>query len=226
MVLISLILFVLSLHWTESLAPSPITVHRRLRLSNGRPLCNSHPSLLLYASAQQQQQNDQMAVAEQEKTNTSLRDRFRLWTGFSWTALRATLRATTGLSLSALYASAVAVSGQWLRQTMKAILAIFPAWARYFVQPILILYYAPIFMLRNLVGPTRQRALSQRQNLIAGWQRAVDAANEKEVWPVESSSVDYFRMRNDNDDMDKVSQALADSVERQYDDSNNGDNQR
>lgn len=114
-----------------------------------------------------------------ENTEPRLRSRLRQVTGFSWTAFRATMRAATGISMTAVYASTLAFTGQWMRQTMKVILSIFPAWARYFVQPFLILYYLPLFTLRNLTGPNRRRGLDKPQALVDSWNAAVVTADSE-----------------------------------------------
>jgi len=114
-----------------------------------------------------------------------LRSRLRQWTGFSFTALRATLRAATGISLSAIYVSTVAATGAWIRNIMKLCLSIFPAWLRYFVQPFLVLYYAPLFIIRNVTGPTRKNAKQTHEHFIEGWKQAVQEADETTAyWPI------------------------------------------
>lgn len=113
------------------------------------------------------------------KLGQPIRSRLRQLTGFSLTAFRATMRTATGISMTAVYASTLAFSGQWMRQTMKFILSIFPAWSRYFVQPLLILYYLPLFTLRNLTGPNRRRGLDKPQALVDGWNEAVVTADSE-----------------------------------------------
>ena len=82
------------------------------------------------------------------------------------------------------------------------------------MQPFLILYYAPLFIIRNLVGSTRKRALAKRARLIEGWKEAVDEANTKvDSWPVETSDVGYFHTKTESVD---VSEALADSMELHF----------
>jgi hypothetical protein len=115
------------------------------------------------------------------KKKTPIRSRLRQMTGFSLTAFRATMRAATGISMTALYASSLAFSGEWIRQTMKVVLSIFPAWARYFVQPILILYYLPLFTLRNLTGPNRRRGFEKPHALVDGWNQAIVTADNESL---------------------------------------------
>lgn len=116
---------------------------------------------------------------------TALRTTLRTATGFSWTALRTTCRAATGISFTAIYLTTLAATGNWIRQTTKFVLSIFPPWARYFVQPFLILYYVPIFILRNLTGPTRRRARKTHEAVLDSWKDAVQKADDKVAyWPI------------------------------------------
>lgn len=149
----------------------------------------------------------------QQQNKKSLRSAIRQVTGFSFTAVRATLRAATGVSLTAIYASTLAVTGQWIRTVMKVILGAVPAPLRSFLQPFLVLYYAPLFIIRNLTGPTRQHAKQVHANVIEGWKNAVQAADEKATdghWPLHLDQDGYFEKDfagvNVND-------AVAESVE-------------
>lgn len=121
------------------------------------------------------------------------------------------MRAATGVSLTAIYASTVAVTGAWIRQIMKGILSIFPAWFRYFLQPFLILYYAPLFILRNLAGPTRKHAIQTHEHFIEGWKSAVEKAEEtSSYWPLHVNEDGYIE--KDTSDVD-FTDAVAESVE-------------
>jgi len=121
------------------------------------------------------------------------------------------MRAATGISLTAVYASTVAATGAWIRQTMKWILSIFPAWFRYFLQPFLILYYAPLFILRNLTGPTRKQALQTHEHFVEGWKSAVERAEEtSSYWPLHVTDDGYIE--KDTSDVD-FNDAVAESVE-------------
>lgn len=124
----------------------------------------------------------------------SLRKRLRQITGFSLTAFRATMRAATGISLTAIYASAFAATSAFVRKTMTWILAPLPAWFRYFLQPFLILYYAPLFILRNLAGPTGKRAKETHELFVDGFKSAVEAAEKKAdgYWPVHVNGKSSF----------------------------------
>jgi hypothetical protein len=121
-----------------------------------------------------------------EPRTRSLRSRLRKATGFSLTALRKTMRAATGISLTAIYASALAATSAFVRKTMALILSPLPPWFRYFLQPFLILYYVPIFIIRNLAGPTGKRARETHEIFVDGFKAAVDAAEQKAggYWPV------------------------------------------
>jgi hypothetical protein len=117
----------------------------------------------------------------------------RKLTGVSLTALRATMRAATGISSTAIYASALAASGVWIRTVMKTMLAPFPASVRFFLQFFLVLYYAPLYIVRNLTGPTRKNARKKREEFLEGWNDAVKAAEIKSTsWPLDIDTQDGF----------------------------------
>ena len=125
-----------------------------------------------------------------DTTNTGLRGRLRQMTGFSLTAFRASLRAVTGISLTALYVATLTSTGAWIRQTTKLVLSILPPPLRYFVQPLLILYYAPLFILRNLSAPQNRVArntttTTTTDSVVAeGWKAAVTKAEQTvSYWP-------------------------------------------
>lgn len=131
-----------------------------------------------------------------DTTNTGLRGRLRQMTGFSLTAFRASLRAVTGISLTALYVATLTATGAWIRQTTKLVLSILPPPLRYFVQPLLILYYAPLFILRNLSAPQNRASLAgvssnnnsttaSTDSVVAeGWKAAVTKAEHTvSYWP-------------------------------------------
>ena len=149
--------------------------------------------------------------SSQDVSENSVRARLRKLTGFSLTALRATMRAATGISLSAVYASTIAVSGMWIRQTMKIVLGLFPSWLRYFAQPFLVLYYAPLFVLRNLSAPRRKERMENHVALVDSWKHAVAVADQStSYWPIHL---------NQNGDLEKdiaeldLVDAIAESVE-------------
>jgi hypothetical protein len=115
-----------------------------------------------------------------------MRDNVRTLTGVSLTALRATMRAATGISSTAVYATALAASGVWIRTVTKVLLAPVPASVRFFLQFFLVLYYAPLYVLRNLTGPTRKNARKKHEEFLEGWTDAVKAADEKSTsWPLD-----------------------------------------
>lgn len=153
--------------------------HRRGRVARDLRRVN------LLSSRGIQQDNATGVSSDEEKE--PIRSRLRQITGFSLTAFRATMRAATGISMTAVYASTLAFTGQWIRQSMKVVLSIFPAWARYFVQPILILYYLPLFTLRNLTGPNRRRGFEKPHALVDGWNQAVVTADNESLalWEVD-----------------------------------------
>lgn len=93
---------------------------------------------------------------------------------------------------------------------MKVIFGIFPAWFRYFLQPFLVLYYAPLFILRNLTGPTRQRARKTHEYFVEGWKEAVETADTKSsYWPIHLRG--DGSLEKDFDELD-LSDAVAESV--------------
>jgi hypothetical protein len=154
---------------------------------------------------------DQSDLRGDEEPQISLRSSLRALTGFSLTAVREAARAATGISLTFIYASTLAATGVWIRQTMKLILAPFPAWFRYFVQPFLVLYYAPLFILRNLTGPTRKRARSVHKHAIESWKDAVVAAADRTAsikWPL----LDDGSLKEGFSDVD-IRDAVAESIE-------------
>jgi hypothetical protein len=155
---------------------------------------------------------------------TALRDRLRRATGFSFTVFRATLRGITGISLTAIYASTVAATGLWIRKICSVVLSLFPSWFRYFLQPFLVLYYAPLFLLRNLTGPTRKRAKAQHDSVLGAWKEAVQYAEKTEkdgYWPVVVSEDGYFEMVAPPDpeettfaeQKERMADAMAETVE-------------
>jgi hypothetical protein len=126
-----------------------------------------------------------------------MRDKLRQVTGFSFTVFRTTLRGLTGISLTAIYASTVAITGLWIRRLTSVVLSIFPSWFRYFVQPILVLYYAPLFIIRGLTGPTRKQAVARHRQILEHWKHAVEYAEQTSqdgYWPVVVSDDGYFEM--------------------------------
>jgi hypothetical protein len=140
-------------------------------LETGRSPQTSKPIDQRFAS---EQDNEEL---QGEATHT-LRDKLRQATGFSSTAFRSAWRTATGVSLSALYATTALIAGLWIRTISATVLGIFPAWFRYFIQPFLVLYYAPIFILRGLSGPTRKNARAKHELVIDGWKEAIGFAEK------------------------------------------------
>ena len=104
---------------------------------------------------------------------------------FSATAIRSSWRAATGLSLTTLWLTTYAATSAWIRSTMTVILRIFPDWFRYFWQPLLILYYAPLFILRNLTKPGRSAARQTHLDFVDGFKDAIAKADESTTyWPI------------------------------------------
>ncbi|KAL7558098.1 hypothetical protein ACA910_020048 [Epithemia clementina (nom. ined.)] len=120
--------------------------------------------------------------SKNNNNHPTVRSRFRKITGFSLTAFRASSRAC----VAAVYLATLTATGAWIRQLTKCVLSIFPPAVRYFFQPLLILYYAPLFILKNLTGPTtRQRAVESHEQLVEGWRAAVQKADDTvSYWPI------------------------------------------
>ena len=52
------------------------------------------------------------------------------------------------------------------------------------------LYYAPLFIIRGLTGPSRRVAQKKRDSFMEGWKQAVDYAEKAEAdgyWPVHAN---------------------------------------
>lgn len=93
---------------------------------------------------------------------------------------------------------------------MKVLLGIFPAWLRYFAQPFLVLYYVPLFLLRNLSSPRSQAAKSKHEAFVASWKQAVETADEKSsYWPLHVRDGEF---QTDLSELD-VNEAVLESVE-------------
>lgn len=144
----------------------------------------------------------------------NLRARLRQLTGFSLTALRATLRAATGISITAVWASTFAATGAWIRQTMRLVLAPFPAWFRYFLQPFLVLYYAPLFIVRNLTSPSRNERKRKHELFVEGWKHAVEVADESSSYfPLHvSKDKDGAVFESDMEELD-INEAISEAVQ-------------
>jgi len=187
-------------------------LNRRNRSTASRIVVCSSVSNEASQQPQLQPRNDDNVDKSNNCLLTSVRCRLRKLTGFSLTAARATMRAATGISLSAVYVSMLAATGAWIRQSMKLILSAVPAWMRYFVQPFLVLYYAPLFILRSLTGPTRKQARHNHDVFLEGWKHAVEVADETtSYWPIHVSK-DGKLIEKDFDEVD-VTEAVAESVE-------------
>lgn len=143
----------------------------------------------------------------------SIRQRLRAITGFSLTALRKTIRTATGISATAIYATSLAATGVWIRQAMKVLLDVFPTWFRYFLQPFLVLYYVPLFILRNVAGPTRSIAKRKHEVIMQSWKEAVEAADKSRAdWPLHVQNGEF---EIDNDGVD-VNEAVAEAVQLSF----------
>jgi len=117
-----------------------------------------------------------------DRNNNDARGRLRKITGFSLTALRATMRATTGISLKGIYVSTFVTTSAAVRKAMTLVLAPFPTWLRCFAQPFLVMYYTPLFILRNLSGgPTRKNAIEAHEGFLETHEQKIQEQNEQEL---------------------------------------------
>jgi len=97
---------------------------------------------------------------------------------------------------------------------MKVILGVFPAWMRYFVQPFLVIYYVPLFLLRNLSSPSSRgnsSAAAKHKAFVASWKQAVETADEKSsYWPLHVGTDGEFE--KDMSELD-VNETILESME-------------
>jgi hypothetical protein len=143
--------------------------------------------------------------------DNSLRVRVRKLTGVSLTAFRATMRTATGISLTVIYVSTKVATGNKIRTIMKTILAPLPTSLRYFLQPLLVLYYAPLFILRSLTGPTRKNAQTVHEEFLKSRRRAVETADKRSAyWPLHLDKDGYIEA--DFEEVD-VNEAILESVQ-------------
>ena len=172
----------------------------------------SSPSLSLNGSKSRRHDDDDDVDNPNNNTNVtssspSLRSRLRKLTGFSLTAFRTSARAF----VTAIYIATMTATGAWIRQLTKYILSIFPPAARYFFQPLLILYYAPLFILKNWTGPTHERAKQSHEHVMEGWKSAVQKADDKmSYWPIHVST-DGTYFETDEKSLE-LEQGIAESV--------------
>ena len=175
------------------------------------PFMHQHRSIKYSYQINSSPSADVTVEANEVKLERSLRSQLRTITGFSLTAVRATMRAATGISLTALYLSALAISGLWIRQAMRIILDIFPTWARYFVQPLLVMYYVPLFLLRNMTAPKQREQKQAHDTLVDSWKQAVAVAEHStSYWPIHLG--DNGDIESDQDGLN-LNDAVAASVE-------------
>jgi hypothetical protein len=207
LVLASMALFLIQLDGTFafSVRPAPSTSRASFASSRFVSVGLSRQEKLSFES--------QTIPSDMDNEDETVRTRLRSLTGFSMTALRATMRAVTGVSLTAVYASTCAATGAWIRQTMKVILNLFPSWARYFVQPFLVLYYVPLYILRNRTNRhTRKDALSIHNTFVEGRKHAMRVADGKmSYWPLHVNAQGEFE--SDFDGGMDLKEAIEQSVQ-------------
>jgi len=72
------------------------------------------------------------------------------------------------------------------------------------------MYYVPIFILRNLTGPTRRRAQRTHQAVLDSWKDAVQKADETVTyWPIH---VDDDGIYSDMNELD-IQEGVVESIE-------------
>jgi hypothetical protein len=103
---------------------------------------------------------------------------------------------------------------------MKLILSMVPPPLRYFAQPFLVLYYAPLFWIRQ-ISHSKARRKQQKgthEALLEGWKQAVAQADETvSYWPIHVSQ--DGSLESDLSEMD-VSDAISESIEVSFDQNN------
>jgi hypothetical protein len=73
------------------------------------------------------------------------------------------------------------------------------------------MYYVPIFILRNVTGPTRQQARKTHEAVIDGWKDAIQRADEEvSYWPLHVN--EDGNIESDTPEID-VRDAVVDSIE-------------
>lgn len=58
------------------------------------------------------------------------------------------------------------------------------------------MYYAPLFILRCLTGPTRKEARMKHELVVEGWKQAIDYAEKIEqdgYWPVQLNGKSFHQ---------------------------------
>lgn len=150
-------------HWTNSIPRQQYDIDHHLGNQDRKPfsLFASLPSSM--PSAREMNDDDAMDQYPNKNKNNNnnittnnkissiqrIRTTLRRVTGFSWTAFRTTLRTITGISLTTLYMTTMAMTNVYVRSIMKNVLYYVPSSLRYFIQPLLILYYVPLYIIKN-----------------------------------------------------------------------------
>ena len=79
------------------------------------------------------------------------------------------------------------------------------------MQPFLVMYYAPLFILRNIAAPKRREQKQAHDTLVESWKQAVAVAEHStSYWPIHlSENGDIESNENEVD----LNEAVAKSVE-------------
>lgn len=108
----------------------------------------------------------------------------------------------------------------YLTHILTPPLSVRQPWARYFAQPFLILYYVPIFILRNVTGPAHREARETHQAVLDSWKEAVQKADEKVAyWPIHVD--EDGNIESDIGELD-MQEAVVESIEIARDDESEG----
>lgn len=162
-------------------------------------------------------QNDGSNDADGENSGTSIRKELGKLTGLSITVIRASVRATTGLSITAIRTFLRTLTGVSVTGTMKALFGLLPPWGRYFLQPFLILYYAPLVILKGLVGSTSSSKKDDRashEQLVDYWKEAIQMAESRSAsWPLHVMADGSLQYDLEDENMND---AIVKAIEMKY----------
>ena len=161
--------------------------------------------------------NDGSNDAEGENSGTSIRKKLGKLTGLSITVIRASVRTTTGLSITAIRTSLRTLTGVSVTGTMKALFGLLPPWGRYFLQPFLIMYYAPLLILKGLVGSTSSSKKEDRashEQLVDYWKEAIKMAESRSAtWPLHVMADGSLQYDLEDENMND---AIVKAIEMKY----------
>jgi hypothetical protein len=89
------------------------------------------------------------------------------------------------------------------------------------VQPLLVLYYAPLFLLRNVAGPTRAIAQRKHEFFLETWREAVKQADQTTSgWPLHVQDGVFEKDFSEVDVNEAVAEAVQITLEAQEEKTN------